>query len=95
MTKHVSNISDTVLSVAKAVPLIAGGIGGLITPARGSAESPIKQLMDGKTQAGMNSLIANYTFFSPEGGQFEASQGRGVKMAVGGAVVHKVMTWLI
>ena len=95
MTKHVSNATDTILSVAKAVPLIVGGLGGLFTPPNGSSAAPVKQLMAGDGQGALNGLIANYTFYSPENHAFYANQGNGVKMAVAGAAVHKVMTWLM
>ena len=89
--KAVQEATGTITSIVKAVPLIVGAAGGLVVPARGSTESPLKQLQNGYTQAAFNSMVANYTFFSPEGGEFEASQGRGVKMAIGGAIVHKIM----
>lgn len=94
MGKEVSKITGEITSVVKAVPLIAGALAGVFIPARGSSESPFKQLTNGNAQAGLNSLLANYTFFSPEGNEFELSQGRGVKAAVAGGIVHKVMGYL-
>ena len=81
------------MSIAKAVPLIAGAAGGLVVSSTGGS-SPIKDLMNGNTEALVDSLVANYTFYSMGGNKFDLGQGKGIKILAGGILTSKLIGWI-
>jgi hypothetical protein len=96
MGSKLSGLTDGLMSVLKAVPLIIGAAGGLFIPSHGGASdaSPLGAAFEGKWKESANYLVANYTFYEPWGGKFTASEGIGVKMGIAGVIVHKILVWI-
>ena len=90
MGKTTSKITDTLVSIAKAAPLILGASGGMIVPATGGV-SPAKALIDGNAGAAYESALANYTFYSANSGGFRINQGNGIKILAVGVIAHKII----
>jgi hypothetical protein len=90
-----SSLTDTIVSIAKAIPLIAGAAGGLVVAPPGWGESsPVQRVMDGDWKTAIEAATLNYTFFDPSTGKFNFGEGIGVKMLGAGIIAHKVIGWV-
>jgi hypothetical protein len=90
-------IAHTIANAAKSIPLLIGGIGGLIIPPAGGSMSIAKALSGGDWNAAQDAAAANYLFFAQyyNGGQFQANQGRGVKLLAAGAIIYKIIDYAL
>ena len=91
----ISSLGESVVSIAKSLPLIGGALVGLIAPAWGESEGPVSNLLKGNYQDSMNGLMQNYAFWDSHDGKFEMKQGRGAKGLAIGMIVHKVLAEVI
>ena len=83
----VKKIENSIISFAKAMPMVAGAAAGLVKPAQ------ILFRHQDAEGAGRE-LIANYTFYNSTSGTFDAQKGVGVKGLAAGTIVSKVVSWL-
>jgi len=93
MGKRTSDLTDGLMSIAKAMPLILGATGGFFIRPHGGSESPFRLITQSRWNDAYNAAIVNYTFVDYEG-NFQSSQGVGVKAAVAGVIVYKLLGWL-
>ena len=97
MGKKLSGLTDGLISLAKAAPLIAGATAGLVFPAKNCSDGVIKKAMKGEfsgTGGALDQLLVNYTFYSPIEHEFQSFQGLGVKALTAGVIVHKLIGWI-
>jgi len=93
MVKRIQGIADGVVSFAKVLPLIGGGLVGLFGHAPGS-QSPMEAAKTGDYTEIVESLACNYTWYSPGYGNFKSDRGIGTKALLAGIIVHKVIGWV-
>jgi hypothetical protein len=97
MGKTTTKVTDGIMSFAKAIPLIAGAAGGLIMNPTGANNSPLNAIMAGQFNGAggvVDTVSANYLFYSSPHNSFEANQGKGIKLLIAGILGHKAIQWL-
>jgi hypothetical protein len=94
MGKKITKVEDTIVSVAKALPLIGGAMVGLMAPAKGAAASPIGFMRNGNWDDATKSLISNYTFMNGWQGTFDLGEGKGAKGLIVGYATSKLISWM-
>lgn len=90
-----SDIKNVAKATAKTIPVIIGSLAGIFFPANGMSNSPYEFAKVGQTQNALDGLVANYTFYSAPNHSFYANQGLGVKTAVAGGLVSKLIDYII
>ena len=95
MTKKVAEVESTIMSIAKAMPLLIGGVGSILVSPHGSGDGVVQRLAAGDWKNAENYAIANWTFYEPTAGTFQMNQGNGVKVLGAGLAVHKFLKWIL
>ena len=93
VSKKMEGLTSTFVSIGKAMPLLLGGLGGIVLPPKGG-ESAVKHVERGEWNNAGLVLLANYTFFDGVKGAFDMNQGVGVKALGAGVLIHKAIGWL-
>jgi hypothetical protein len=96
MGKKTQELSNGIISIAKTMPLIIGGLGGLVLGAGPDRNSPLHSLLvDHNAQWTVNDLAATYLFCDAgKDGAFKLNLGFGAKLMAAGVIVHKLLTWI-
>lgn len=94
MVKKINDLTDALMSIGKAIPLILGAVGGVLVEPTGGV-APINAIKMGNAGYLADGLLANYTFYSMGNREFSMVQGKGVKLLAAGMVIHKIFGWLI
>ena len=93
--KQVAELKSAVLSIGKAIPLIAGALGGVFLPPEKGWSSVYQELKNGNADGALKSATASYTFYNYQSEGFSMGAGTGVKTLVAGGAVTKLIDWLI
>lgn len=91
MGKKITEFVNGLIAIAKAMPLALGATAGIWYPTNGG-NSPLQDLKRGDWNSALGDLTTNYTFYS--NGNFESTQGRGIKILTVGIIAHKLIGWL-
>jgi hypothetical protein len=96
MGKKTQEVTNNLMSFAKALPLILGSLGGLVISAGPARGSPLNSLFKDKNpQWAANDLAATYLFFDAgKSNEFKGDLGNGAKLLAGGIIVHKLIAWI-
>lgn len=94
MGKKISQVTATIISVGKAMPLIGGGLVGIFGAAPGNS-SPYSALRNGRPfHEFVDSVACNYTWYSTIYSNFKEDRGVGTKGLLAGLIVHKLIGWI-
>lgn len=86
MGKTVTKIEDTVVSLAKAMPLIAGATIGIARP--------LLYLKDGDWGDALQVAEQNFAFYDPATNTFSTKFGTGIKGLAAGLIGSKIIKWI-
>lgn len=95
VANKVADAKGAALSIAKAIPVLAGALAGFFLPPENGWSSVYENIKRGNGQETLNSAVASYTFYNYQKGGFSMSAGTGVKTLLFGGFASKLIDWLL